>query len=99
MKKDKSIADMVVGMTYYDFCWRHMGGKLSKNRYTAEKTGYFGCYSKGIAIIVDIGCGNGAITRVHNSHIVSAHLWEFSYFLEREKGVLAVSIVNGERMS
>jgi len=55
----------VTGMSYYDFSWRQMGGKLSKDRYIAEKTKIIlDVIPEECTIIVDVGCDDGAITNV-----------------------------------
>lgn len=55
----------MTSMSYYDFSWRQMGGKLSKDRYIAEKTKIIlDVIPEECIIIVDVGCGDGAITNV-----------------------------------
>jgi ubiquinone/menaquinone biosynthesis C-methylase UbiE len=52
-------------MSYYDFHWRQRGGKLSEDLYIAEKTKVIlDIIPKECATIVDVGCGDGAITNV-----------------------------------
>jgi len=50
---------------HYDFIWRQIGGKLSQNHYTAEKTKIIlDIIPDECSTIVDVACGDGAITNV-----------------------------------
>jgi hypothetical protein len=61
----KIYEDKVISMSYYDFHWRQIGGKLSKDPYIAEKTKIIlDIIPEECTIIVDVGCSDGAITNV-----------------------------------
>ncbi len=50
---------------YYDFHWQQRGGTLAKDPYIAEKIDVLiHCIPEDVRVIVDIGCGDGAITNV-----------------------------------
>jgi SAM-dependent methyltransferase len=50
---------------YYDFHWQQKGGKLAKDLYIAEKTKIIlDIAPQGCITVVDVGCGDGAITNV-----------------------------------
>jgi len=54
-----------MNMSYYDFGWRQIGGKLSQNHYIAEKTKIIlVMIPEECSTVVDVGCGDGAITNV-----------------------------------
>lgn len=52
-------------MSYYDFHWQQKGGKLRQDSYIIEKTKVIlDIIPRECTTIVDVGCGDGAITNV-----------------------------------